>query len=226
MKTILAVLLSLLFINGITTQESANQNTANANNYNSASPTCPTSVSADAVRVLYARLDNPLTITSADDNVAVTISNGTIRKVAPGRYIANVYETGSANVDVTAFGSTSSFQFRVKKVPDPVAVIGSYPGGRMAASLLQSEQGVGVELKDFVFEGIKFEIASYVVYATGEGFPGRPETSANTGSSFNEKSLSIIKKCRPGTTLVIDEIRATGPAGDTRPLPPIAFNLF
>ena len=62
--------------------------------------------------------------------------------------------------------------------------------------------------------------------ATGAGFSENLGISQNGGANFNEDSKRILDKCRPGTTIVIDEIRAIGPGGDTRQLPPIAFNLF
>jgi hypothetical protein len=42
---------------------------------------------------------------------------------------------------------------------------------------------------------------------------------------FNDNSRRVIEKTRPGSTVVIDEIRARGPGGDTRQLPAIVFNL-
>ena len=158
------------------------------------------------------------------------MDNGNLRKTGSGKYIATVNSPGKSTINVTveADGArkTTPFEFRVKRVPDPVAKIGTSAGGRIAANLIKAQQGVRADLENFVFEGVKFDIVSYVVYATGAGFSENPGISQNGGAYFNEGSKKILEKCRPGSTVVIDEIKAKGPGGDTRVLPPMAFNLF
>ena len=200
--------------------------------YSVGSPT-GASVSADAVKVLYIGLENPLTIlggSAGDEKTQASMDNGSLRKVAPGKYIATVSSPGKSTINVTVDGEsgkkTTPFEFRVKRVPDPVAKIGTSPGGRIQANIIKAQQGVRADLENFVFEGVRFDIVSYVVYATGAGFSENPGISQNAGAYFNEGSKKVLEKCRPGSTVVIDEIKAKGPGGDTRVLPPMAFNLF
>jgi gliding motility-associated protein GldM len=196
--------------------------------YTVGSPT-GASVSADAVKVLYIGLDNPLTVTGGSagaERTKASISNGSLRDLGGGKYVANVSAPGKATIDVTVDGKSTPFEFRVKRVPDPVAMIGQSSGGRIAANAIKAQQGVRADLKDFVFEGVKFEIVSFVFYATGNGFAENPGVSQNPGAYFNADSKRVLEKCRPGSTVVIDEIRAKGPGGDTRVLPTMAFNLF
>lgn len=196
--------------------------------YTVGSPT-GASVSADAVKVLYIGLDNPLTISGGSagaEKTQATISNGSLKSLGGGKYVAEVSSPGKATINVTVEGKTTPFEFRVKRVPDPIAMIGQSSGGRTPANAFKAQQGVRADLKDFVFEGVKFDIVSYVVYATGSGFSENPGISQNGGPYFNETSKRILDKCRPGSTVVIDEIRAKGPGGDTRVLPTMAFNLF
>jgi hypothetical protein len=105
-------------------------------------------------------------------------------------------------------------------------MVGASNGGRMPVNAFKAQSGVRADLKDFVFEGVRFDIVSYVVYATGAGFSESPGISQNGGAVFNDNSRRVLERCRPGTTVVIDEIRARGPGGDTRQLPTMAFNLF
>ncbi len=196
--------------------------------YSVGSPT-GASVSADAVKVLYIGLENPLTIlggSAGDEKTSASMDNGNLRKTGAGKYIATVNSPGKATINVTVEGKTTPFEFRVKRVPDPVAKIGQSPGGRIPANTIKAQQGVRADLENFVFEGVKFDIVSYVVYATGAGFSENPGISQNAGAFFNENSKRILEKCRPGSTVVIDEVKARGPGGDTRVLPPMAFNLF
>jgi gliding motility-associated protein GldM len=195
--------------------------------YTVGSPT-GASVSADAVKVLYIGLDNPLTVSGGNAGAEKTvagITSGTLKPNGPGKYIANVSTPGKTTINVTVEGKTTPFEFRVKRVPDPIAMIGQSAGGLIATNAMKAQQGVRADLKDFVFEGVKFDILSYVVYATGAGFTENAGVSPNGGPYFNDASKKIIERCRPGSTVVIDEIKARGPDGGTRVLPAIVFNL-
>jgi gliding motility-associated protein GldM len=195
--------------------------------YTVGSPT-GASVSADAVKVLYIGLDNPLTIlggSAGDEKTSASMTGGSLNKTGPGKYIARVSSPGNATVNVTVEGKTTPFQFRVKRVPDPVAMVGASSGGQMAANAFKAQAGVRADLRDFVFEGVKFDIISYIVYATGAGFLESPGYSPNSGAYFNEGAKKIIERARPGSSIIIDDIKARGPDGGTRTLPAIPFTL-
>lgn len=186
-------------------------------------------VSAEKVKVLYIGLDNELAVTGGsvgDEKVSVSINNGTLRKVGPGRYISSPTNTGTAVVTVNADGKASSFTFRVKNVPDPVPMVGQSSGGRMPANVFKAQQGVRADLKDFVFEGVTFTVTGYTLYCVGAGFQDAPGVLPGINSNSFAPAQSLIQKCRPGTTVVVDEIRAVGPGGTSRKLPPMVFNLY
>jgi len=196
--------------------------------YTVGSPT-GASVSADAVKVLYIGLDNPLTITGGTkgaEATQATITNGSLKNLGGGKFVANVSAPGKATINVVVDGKSTPFDFRVKNVPNPIAMIGQNEGGRVAANVIKSQQGVRADLRDFVFEGVKFDIVGFTVYATGAGFADQPGISPNSGAYFNADSKRVLEKLRPGSTLVIDEISAVGPGGGTRKLQPLVFNLY
>ncbi|GAB3016956.1 gliding motility protein GldM [Niabella terrae] len=194
-------------------------------NYTVAAPTGLT-VSADAVKVLYIGLENPVSVGGGSGtnarNMRVSISQGSISGSA-GRYIAKVTTPGTAKITVNDGKTTTGFDFRVKSVPTPIAMVGNSKGGRMQVNSFKAQAGVRAELENFVFEGVKFTVSSYTMTFTGAGYPEFMH-KAVSGNSFNSVR-SLIERARPGATITIDEIRATGPGG-TRSLPPIAFNLF
>jgi len=203
-------------------------NVAKKVEYTVGSPT-GASVSADAVKVLYIGLDNPLTITGGTagaEKTAARMDVGSLVSKGGGKYTARVASPGKATITVTVEGKSTPFEFRVKRVPDPVAMVGSSQGGRVPANAVKAQQGVRADLRDFVFEGVKFDIIGFTVYATGRGFEEQAQYSPNGGAYFNAESKRILDKLRPGSTLIIDEIKARGPAGDTRTLPNMAFNLY
>lgn len=185
------------------------------------------SVSADAVKVFYVGLDNPISVSGGnvgDEKVAVSMTNGALTKTAPGKYIVRPGRAGTpAVVTVTADGKPSSFEFKVKDVPDPVAKVGINKGGRMKVNDFKAQQGVRADLENFVFEGVKFNITGYTIVLTGSGFPVLQYQDVK-GGSFSPIN-DLINKCKNGTTITLDNIAASGPGG-TRYLPPIVFNLY
>ena len=196
--------------------------------YTVGSPT-GASVSADAVKVLYIGLDNPLTISGGAKGAEATqasITAGSLKNLGGGKWVANVSTPGKTTINVNVDGKSTPFEFRVKNVPNPIALIGQNEGGRVAANIIKSQQGVRADLRDFVFEGVKFDIVGYTVYATGAGFNDQPGISPNSGAYFSADSKRVLDKLRPGSSLIIDEIRAVGPGGRSVKLQAIVFNLY
>jgi len=186
------------------------------------------SVSADAVKVLYIGLQNPLSISGGnvgDEKVHPSLDNGSLSKGdQPGKYIAQPAKPGLAHITLNIDGQQKPqvFEFRVKTVPNPVAKVGNNEGGPIPANEFKAQFGVRAELQNFVFEGVRFNVTSYTLVLTGAGFPVL-QYKPVTGDSF-DPVRDLIEKTKPGTTVTIDEIKASGPGG-TRKLPPIVFNL-
>ncbi len=185
------------------------------------------SVSADAVKVFYVGLDNPISVSGGsvgDEKVVVNMTNGNLTKTAPGKYTVHPGKAGTpAVVTVVADGKPSTFEFKVKDVPDPVAKVGVNKGGRMKVNDFKGQFGVRADLENFVFEGVKFTVTGYTVVLTGAGFP-QLQFRQVKGASF-DPVRDLIEKAKPGTTVTLDEIDAAGPGG-TRRLPPIVYNLY
>jgi hypothetical protein len=104
-------------------------------------------------------------------------------------------------------------------------MVGKSKGGRMPATEFKNQVGVRAELENFVFEGVTFTVNSYTMYCIGGGkLREGPRFQTVAGNLF-APAQSLIDMCTPGTTVVIDEIKANGPGG-TRKLPPVTFNLY
>ncbi|MFZ9404161.1 MAG: gliding motility protein GldM [Sediminibacterium sp.] len=178
-------------------------------------------VSTDKTRVFYKGLDNPLSVTGGGgaEKVNVSVENGaaTVRRVGPGQYVVNCTQLGSVTLNVNDGKSTSKVTIPVKRVPDPIAIVGGSAGGNMSASVFRAQQGVIADLRDFVFEGIKFNVVSYYVICTGKGFD-EPDFEEVTGARFSGGASALIKRCQPGTTVTIGEIKVSEPGGGTRKL--------
>ena len=194
--------------------------------YTVGSPTGIT-VSADAVKVLYIGLDNPISVGGGNgrgaENMSVSMDQGSVVSQGHGKFIARPSKPGEAHMRVSDGKSTENFVFRVKTVPTPTAMVGASKGGRMAANAFKAQAGVRAELENFVFEGVKFTVTSFTMTFAGAGYPEFMHQSVQ-GNTFGAVR-SLIERAKPGSTITIDEIRATGPGG-SRTLAPIAFNLY
>jgi gliding motility-associated protein GldM len=210
-----------------TDQDGKPQSVTKVINYTVGSPT-GASVSADAVKVLYIGLDNPLSVNGGnvgDEKVHPSIDNGEIVKGdKPGKYIVRPAKPGTGTITLNIDGQgAQAFPFRVKTVPDPVAKVGISGGGRIKVNEFKAQEGVSAVLENFIFEGVKFTVQSYTIVLNGAGFPVL-QAKPVSGDSFGPVR-DLIEKSKGGTTIVIDEIKASGPGG-TRTLKPIVFNLY
>ena len=93
----------------------------------------------------------------------------------------------------------------------------------MRVNDFKAQFGVRADMGDFIFANVKFTVTGYTIYMTGAGF-GTPQARQVNGDSFDPVK-DLINNAKPGTTVVIDEIHASGPSGGVV-LSPIVFNLF
>ena len=110
-------------------------------------------VAADKMNVFYVGIDNPISIAvpnTSNDNLLVTIDNqATIQKMSDGKYIVRVIRTGQVNITIEANGKTTTKQFRVKAIPDPVVRIGNQKGGIISIEQMKSIEGIVARIENF-----------------------------------------------------------------------------
>lgn len=178
-------------------------------------------VSTDKTRVFYQGLENPLSVTGGggDEKVRVSLegAGATLTKAGPGQYIVTCTQLGTVNVVASDGKNNQRIAIPVKRVPDPIAIVGGSAGGTMNANVFRVQRGVIADLRDFIFEGVKFEVLSYMLICTGKGFD-EPEFAEVNGPSFGGDATNLIRRCQPGTTVTIGEIKLKQPGGGTRKL--------
>lgn len=140
-----------------------------------------------------------------------------MRKEGAGQYIVVPQQLGTVVVNATDGKNTQRITIPVKRVPDPIAIVGGSAGGTMNANVFRVQKGVIADLRDFVFEGVKFEVLNYMLICTGKGFD-EPEFAEVNGPSFSGDAMNLIRRCQPGTTVTIGEIKLKQPGGGTRKL--------
>lgn len=186
-----------------------------------------TSVALDKMNVLFIGIDNPVTIAASGgaEQINATISQGSLSKVGPGKYIARVNSDGECTINVSVSGkSAGSFPFRVRSIPDPVAMVGvARSGDNVSASAFRSQAGVRAVLENFFYDA-QFKVTSFRITGDGEGFEDLMEAT-NSGAAWSGPAQNIVNKVRPGSFITIEDIRAVGPDGRTRKLPPLLYNI-
>ena len=192
----------------------------------------PTGVfaSAEKVNVLYLGLDNPIRMsggTKGAEQINATIDNGTItRSDNSGLYIASPATAGYAVVNVSVGGKTTPFRFPVKRIPNPTPMIGSYGGGTVSVNNFKANVGIRADMGDFIFEGVKFNVAQYTIVCTGKGFENTgPKFAVVNGAYFTSEVKGYIESCRPGSSVLVTDITVEGPDGRRKLPGSMAFNL-
>ena len=185
-------------------------------------------VQLDKMNVLFIGVDNPVTISGSGsvDQIQASISGGGGVLSGSGAHrIARVsQETDQCIITVrTPDGKTTPVRFRVRSIPDPTPMIGTYESGDIPASYFKSQAGVRAFVKNFFYE-TQFNVTSFRITGDGTGFEEGIDEKNNTGAVWAE-ARSIINKARPGSYIYIDNIYAVGPDGRRRKLTPLIYNL-
>ena len=189
-------------------------------------------VSATMMNVLYAGINNPISIAVPgvpQNSISATMTNGTLTKSGDG-WIAHPTKVGAECViTVTAemdgqrtnVGGTT---FKVRKLPDPTPFItfkdaeghpNRYKGGKpgIAKNLLLAAAGLDAAIDDDLLN-IDYRVVSFdcnFVDAMGDYHP-----EASNGSQFTERQKDRIRRMQHGKQFFITNVKATGPDGITR----------
>jgi hypothetical protein len=114
-----------------------------------------------------------------------------------------------------------SAEFRVKKVPDPVAEIAGMIQGQIEKNTLIAAGAIIPELKDFEFE-LYFRVTSFKMITI---IGGDLVQKNARGNRFSEEMMNIMKDARRNQRFLFENIQATSPDGTTRSLNPINLEI-
>lgn len=193
-------------------------------------------VSATMMNMLYAGIDNPLSISVPgvpNQDVSATMTNGTLTRNG-NNWIARASAPGKdAEISVTAKidGRTTqvaSHTFKVRRLPDPTPYIAytdaqgnsqTYKGGRpLAKSMLTAAPGLGAAIDDGILN-IGFTVNSFETVFFDS--MGNAMVEVSDGANFSQRQKDQFRRLARGKRFYISKVKATGPDGITRDLSPL-----
>lgn len=195
-----------------------------------------TSISADKMNVIYAALQNPISISAAGvpaEKIVASVSGGgaSISKRGPGEFIVTASQPGTkAVITVSAeidgqMKKLDAKEFRVKMVPDPTMKVGVSKGPTMKVAEFKAQQGLRADLEDFVFDGVRYSVVGYRMAIDSRG---REYVEGEASSEYWPKSAEItnaIRTLKSGDLIYFENIRVKGPDNKVRSMQNISFKL-
>jgi gliding motility-associated protein GldM len=183
-------------------------------------------VMLDKMNVFYIGVPNPVTISSGTgwDKTHVSMAGGSLTPSGgPGKFTVNVKSVGKASISVNADGKVSTYDFRVKRIPDPIVKVGPSSGGRVQSVVFKNQSFARADLENFDFDA-HFNIVSATIYFSGANFSNVQSAEIHGGNLDPVKGL--LQRCIPGTSVNFDNVKVQGPDGIIRSIPGPGFILY
>lgn len=172
-------------------------------------------VSADKMQVMYVGVDNPLSISAAgvpSDRVQVSATGTELRKERNGHYIARPSRPGTAVVTVSGGGlPPTEFEYKVKKIPNPVITLGGKLGGGMPVAEFKAHRGIVPILENFDFQA-KCKIDGFEVTRVRQG---TGVSEVNRGGAYQTGAQRLAQSAQRGDKFYFDNVKARCPGDVT-----------
>lgn len=185
----------------------------------------------EKMNVFYIGVDNPITISAAGvsaGDLQPSMTGGNMRPGGkPGQYIVTVQSGTKATINVGAKlngvqKSMGTFEFRIKRVPDPVAYVGTIKGdGQMTKAELNSASGVFARMENFDFD-LSFSVVSFVMSMNVNGV--FVEKKAN-GPAITPEMKTLLGGAKPGNKVFFEQVTVKGPDGTLRKIPGVNIKV-
>jgi hypothetical protein len=176
------------------------------------------------MNVMYRGMANPIEIAVpgvTSDKITAIVSNGMIKKVASGWEVS----PGDASECVVSVlvdnKKVSDKKFRIKLVPNPVAVFAGSYDGTVAKDIAIKTEALDAQLINFDWD-LKFTIRSFTFLCSDGKFDYEEKSD---GNKLTAKMISLISNCKTGQNIIFKDINSVGPDGRTRNLNPIILRL-
>ncbi|WP_295731490.1 gliding motility protein GldM [uncultured Muribaculum sp.] len=193
-------------------------------------------ISATMMNVLYAGIDNPMSISVpgvAPSAISASMTNGTLSRngqgwvAHPGKVGTEAVVTVTANIDGRP-QTVASTSFRVRKLPDPAPFITytdskgnqeRYKGGKpFPKTLLLQAPGIEAAIDDDLLN-VTYKVLSFETVFFDSMGNAIPEVSQ--GAQFSQRQKDSFRRLQRGKRFYISRVKAIGPDGIQRDLAPM-----
>lgn len=172
--------------------------------------------------VFYIGVDNPVSIAIpgvAPSDVEVELQGGTIvSSDHVGQYKATVTAGTRATLYVyfvkdSIRHSAGAFDYRIKKIPDPVTYVNSIrEDGVILKENLQTVTGIFTRMENFDFD-CRFTPQSFSMSVIEEG---EWKEYKATGPELTPEMKTALTRCEEEDKIIFHNVMTKGPAGDVR----------
>ncbi len=193
-------------------------------------------ISATMMNVLYAGIDNPMSISVpgiAPSAISASMTNGTLSRYGdswvarPGKVGTEAVVTVTANIDGRP-QTVATTSFRVRKLPDPAPFISytdskghqeRYKGSKpFPKTLLLQAPGIEAAIDDDLLN-VSYRVLSFETVFFDSMGNAIPEVSQ--GSQFSQRQKDSFRRLQRGKRFYISRVKAIGPDGIERDLAPM-----
>ncbi len=181
-------------------------------------------VAAVKMNVLYRGMANPIEVAVpgiTSDKVSIMVSNGTLNQTNTGFFVSPGDQAECIIKVMVDNKKVSEKSFRVKDVPQPVAIFAGKSEGQIDKETAAKTDLLNVELKDFLWD-LHFTINSFVLLCSDGKYDYEETSSSN---KITDKMKSLIADRKVGQYIVFKDIKAIGPDGKTKNLDNIVLAL-
>jgi hypothetical protein len=187
-------------------------------------------LAASKMNVLYVGVDNPMQVSAPGVSVdELEISGPGISfrpdSKVPGGYIARASSPNPRGTKITVKKKDgtvlASPEFRVKRLPDPVATLLGEREGLMSLGKFKAASFIKAEMENFDFEA-PVNVTSFKMTVSMGG--DLKEFNAN-GATLTPAMKSMLSNLRRGWKVYFEEIKVKMPDGSTRSVPSIILKV-
>jgi len=168
-------------------------------------------VSADKMQVMYIGVDNPISVSAAgvpSGQVQVNAQGVDLRKESNGHYIAKPTRPGKATITVSGGGlKPTTFEYKVKKIPNPVITLGGKLGGQMNVAEFKVHKGIVPILENFDFQA-KCKVDGFEVTRVRNG---DAVSELNRGGTYKSGAKRLVDNAKRKDKFYFDNIKVRCP---------------
>lgn len=173
----------------------------------------PVAIGVDKMNVFYIGVNNPITVAAssiASKYLELSAKNAMLKSVGNGQYTVTCSKPGKAVITVQnrKTSKTKNFEFRIKRIPDPIVRLGKQTNGLMLSGEFKAQLGLIACMDNFDFDA-KCKVVAYTLYYTQKGM--EPIELKGTGGRFEGEILNTTKQAKPGDQYAFTNVKARCP---------------